>query len=109
MGSPAIRQQATAPPDEPIVEVTLCRVSDTTGTMHTDDPGVLQTTFTPGETARITLVATSSGQSISAMCVLRVASAEDHAALIPDRHEPSTAPSGTVEDVSGGHPDVRRD
>jgi hypothetical protein len=43
------------------VDLTLFKVTDTSGTPNSASPGVAKSTFNPGETARITLKAANSG------------------------------------------------
>jgi len=52
------------------VELTLYRISDTSGTANTSSPGVATTAFSPGQTVRVTLKADNTGQSVPAKTVL---------------------------------------
>jgi len=93
----------TVLPSEPCVELTLHRVSETTGGSgpNTSDPGTPKTVFRPGETVRMTLKAENHGsaEDIEVVCNFR-----DHAApgidyVCYDSDIPQKTSSGARENV----------
>ena len=66
-------------PTEPEIELALYRISDTSGTANTSNPGTTKTSFLPDETARVTLRARNNGpSSVGANWVLNLAPSNDH-------------------------------
>jgi hypothetical protein len=82
------------------VTLTLYRISDTSGTKNTREPGRVVHASTPGQTIRLTFQAVNTRELLSAKCVLKVASQQDHTAIIYDSHDSSKTSSGAVEDIA---------
>ncbi len=59
------------------VELTLYRISDTSGTVNTSNPGVAKTAFYQGETVRMTLKADNTGQAVPVKAVLNIRAPDD--------------------------------
>jgi hypothetical protein len=59
------------------VELTLYRISDTSGTANTNNPGVAKSTFSKGETVRVTLSGNNTGLSVPIRAVLNLRAPDD--------------------------------
>ena len=68
------------------VELTLYRVSDTSGGSNTDNPGVAKTLFYPGEIVRVTLKADNTGQTVPVAVVLNLFD-PDNTTKVYDSHD----------------------
>ena len=79
------------------IDMTLYKVTDTSGTANSSSPGQAKSTFDPGEAVRITFKVSNAGitRSVQAGLVLY---APDNATVVYDSHDPAKTPSGQVED-----------
>jgi len=87
----------------PAIKLDLPRISDTSGTPNTSNPGTTKTQFLPGETVRVTLRADNSGDTADVKVTLNIRN-PDNSTLLYDSHDPATTDSGSLEDNSTGSP-----
>jgi hypothetical protein len=85
------------------IELTLFRISDTSGTRDTGSPGIWKDTFFPGETVRITLKAVN-GYSPRAVQTTLLIYGPDNTTLVYDSHDPTKTGTGQKEDNSADSP-----
>ena len=79
------------------IDMTLYKVTDTSGTANSSSPGQAKSTFEPGEAVRFTFKVANAGitRTVQAGLVLY---GPDNMTVVYDSHDPLKTPSGQVED-----------
>ncbi|MCX5683817.1 MAG: hypothetical protein NT049_09045, partial [Planctomycetota bacterium] len=80
------------------VDLTVYKITDTSGTPGSANPGQDKSTFNSGETVRITLKAANAGALRNVQLGL-VLYGPDNTTVVYDSHDPLKTPSGHVEDL----------
>ena len=95
--------RVTVGPSAPAIELVLYRISDTSGTPNTSNPGTIETSFYSGETVRVTLRADNTGETADVKTTLNIREPDD-TTIFYDSHDSTTTDSGSREDNTNDSP-----